>query len=140
MLNDRNNYKGEERTFEPVVERLDENVLMEMEVGGIKCKVSLPTLDVLTNKKYGFKSSYEADKARIIEPSVYYKNTTNNNAVVAGKKVFGYYWVVNEEKGKTIVVDTAGKILDGYFVPNVYEIGVAQMIKVDLTKCKIIEK
>jgi len=140
MLNDRNNYKEEEITYWPVLERVDENVLMEMEVGGTKCKFALPTLDVLTNTKYGFKSSTDADKARIIKPSDYYTKTTNNNAVVAGNKVFGYYWVINEEKGKTIVVDTTGKIHKGYFVPNVYEIGVVVMIKVDLTKCEVVEK
>ena len=79
-------------------------------------------------------------KSRIVSPSKFYDIVTNHNATRHGLKLFGCYWVANEKAGETICVDQNGKILVGEFDCNVYEIGVVNVIKVDLKLCNIINK
>ncbi|MBO4780819.1 MAG: hypothetical protein J5522_00345, partial [Lachnospiraceae bacterium] len=59
MLNQYNDYKKSERTFGPVLE-VSERVLMEMDICGQKTKLGIPTVEMLTNKKYGFSTSKSA--------------------------------------------------------------------------------
>ncbi len=141
MLNHYNDYTKSEKTFGPVI-RFDEEqrVLMDMDILGVKTKVGIPTLEMLTNKAYGFSTSLAADENRIVSPSKYYDIGTNHKATRHGLILFGCYWVANEKAGETICVDQKGKILVGEFDCNVYEIGVVNVIKVDLTLCNVINK
>ncbi|MCR4624829.1 MAG: hypothetical protein K5795_02515 [Lachnospiraceae bacterium] len=141
MLNHYNDYTKDEKTFGPVL-RLDneQRVLMDMDICGVNTKVGIPTLELLTDKKYGFSTSLAADKNRIVSPSIYSDLGTNHNATRHGLKLFGCYWVANEKAGETICVDQNGKILVGEFDCNVYEIGVVNVIKVDLKLCNVINK
>jgi len=136
MLNDQNSYTKSERTYSSVL-NLSERVLMDMDMAGTPTKIGIPTIDILTDPKYGFSKDYTADKNRIVSPSEYYSQTTNNNAVKNGKKIFGNYWVVNEKAGTTVTVDTKGTICKGDFACNTYEVGVVAIIKVNLTHCTI---
>lgn len=139
MLNNSHEYTKEEKSYSPKAS-FNERVLMEMNVGGVKCKRAIPTIEVLTNKKYGFSTSREADKNRIVKPSEYYDICTNHNATRGSLKLYGLYWVVNEKAGKTVFVDTTGKINEGKIDCNVYEVGSVYMIKVDLTLCNVFEE
>ena len=68
MLNDSHNYTKSEKTFGSKLE-VSDRVLMEMDICGQKTKLGIPTVEMLTNKKYGFSTSKSADKNRIVEPS-----------------------------------------------------------------------
>ena len=138
MLNRPNDYTKEERTFFPLLQ-YDERTLLDMDICGVKTKVGIPTVEMLTNKAYGFSTSTAADKNRIVAPSKNYDVVTNHKATRHGITLFGIYWVANEKAGETICVDQNGKILRGEFECNVYEIGVVNVIKVDLTHCNVID-
>ena len=141
MLNRYNDYPKDERTFDPLLLLGDaQRTLMDMDICGVKTKVGIPTLEMLTSKTYGFSGLKSADKSRIVSPSKFYDIVTNHNATRHGLKLFGCYWVANEKAGETICVDQNGKILVGEFDCNVYEIGVVNVIKVDLKLCNIINK
>nr|MCR5638822.1 hypothetical protein [Lachnospiraceae bacterium] len=134
MLNDRNNYKKSEITYSPVTDICD-RVLITMKLGGVETKIGIPTVDLLTKAEYGFSTSKDADKNRIVKPSVYYSKTTNNNV-----GSYANYWVVNKTAGKAITVDKNGKINEGTYKCNVYEIGTVLVVKVNLELCNVIEK
>ncbi len=140
MLNRSHEYTKEERTFGPKLELPDERTLIEMDICGVKTKVGIPTMEMLTNAAYGFSSSKAADKNRIVAPSQNYETVTNHNATRHGLKLYGCYWAANEKAGETVCVDQNGKILVGEFECNVYELGVVNVIKVDLNKCNVINK
>ena len=139
MLNRPNDYTKEERTFGPLLQ-IDERALLEMDICGVKTRIGIPTVEMLTNKAYGFSTSAEADKNRIVAPSKNYDLSTNHNATRSGLKLYGIYWVANEKAGQAVCVDQNGKILVGKFECNVYEIGVVNVIKVDLKHCNVIDK
>ena len=139
MLNRSNEYKKSEKTFGPLL-MIDERVLLEMDICGQKTKVGIPTLEMLTNKAYGFSTSTAADKSRIVPPSKNYEVVTNHKATKHGLSVYGVYWAANEKPGETVCVDQNGKILVGEFDCNVYEIGVVNVIKVDLAHCNVFYK
>ena len=136
MLNQYNDYKKSERTFGPVLE-VSDRVLLEMDICGQKTKLGIPTVEMLTNKKYGFGTSKTADKNRIVEPSKYYDLSTNHKATRNGINLYGLYWVANEKAGEAICVDRNGTILVGKLPCNVYEIGVVNVVKVDLKQCNV---
>ena len=138
-LNSQNGYPKKEKSYTTDT-RMNDRVLMEMKIGGVKCKRAIPTIEVLTNEKYGFSTSWDADKNRIVEPSDHYDQCTNHRATRNGFSIYGPYWVVNEKTGQTVIVDTTGKIWEGKLDCNVYEIGCVQMIKVDLTLCNVYEE
>ena len=141
MLNRYNDYPKDERTFDPLLLLGDaQRALMDMDICGVKTKVGIPTMEMLTDKAYGFSTKAAADKSRIVSPSKFYDIVTNHNATRHGLKLFGCYWVANEKAGETICVDQNGKILVGEFYCNVYEIGVVNVIKVDLKLCNVINK
>lgn len=139
MLNEPNNYKKEERTFWPKT-KIVERVLIEMDICGTKAKFGIPTLEMLTNKDYGFSTSKDADKNRVVEPSKIYDLGTNHKATRHGVTLYGMYWVANEKPGETILVDQNGKIRIGEFDCNVYEFGVVNVIKVNLKFCNVFYK
>ena len=136
MLNQYNDYEKSERTFGPMLE-VSERVLMEMDICGQKTKLGIPTVDMLTNKEYGFSKSQSADKNRIVEPSKFYDLSTNHKASRNGISLYGLYWVANEKAGEAICVDGKGNILVGKLPCNVYEIGVVNVVKVDLKHCNV---
>ena len=136
MLNQYNDYKKSERTFGPVLE-VSERVLMEMDICGQKTKLGIPTVEMLTNKKYGFSTSKSADTNRIVEPSKLYDLGTNHKATRNGISLYGLYWVANEKAGEAVCVDQKGNILIGKLACNVYEIGVVNVVKVDLKQCNV---
>ena len=139
MLNDYNGYTKSERTFGPMLE-VSERVLLEMDICGQKTKVGIPTIEMLTNKKYGFSTSKSADKNRIVEPSQMYDLVTNHKATRNGISLYGLYWVANEKAGEAVCVDQKGNILVGKLPCNVYEIGVVNVVKVDLKHCNVYEE
>ncbi|MCR4721573.1 MAG: hypothetical protein K5655_07600, partial [Lachnospiraceae bacterium] len=139
MLNEPNNYKKEERTFWPKT-KIVERVLIEMDICGTKAKFGIPTLEMLTNKDYGFSTSKDADKNRVVEPSKIYDLVVNHKATRHGVILYGMYWVANEKPGETILVDQNGKIRVGEFDCNVYEFGVVNVIKVNLKFCNVFYK
>ena len=136
MLNQYNDYKKSERTFGPVLE-VSDRVLMEMDICGQKTKLGIPTVEMLTNKKYGFSTSKSADTNRIVEPSKLYDLGTNHKATRNGISLYGLYWVANEKAGEAVCVDQKGNILIGKLACNVYEIGVVNVVKVDLKQCNV---
>ena len=140
MLNRPNDYIKEERTYGNLLRLPDERTLLEMDICGVKTKVGIPTLEMLTNKAYGFSTSTAADKNRIVTPSKNYDLSTNHNATRNGRKLYGIYWAANEKAGETVCVDQNGNILVGKLDCNVYEIGVVNVIKVDLKHCNVINK
>ncbi|MCR5431301.1 MAG: hypothetical protein K6E95_01955 [Lachnospiraceae bacterium] len=140
MLNRYNDYEKSERTYEPLWAGMDDRVLLDMDICGQETKVGIPSIDMLTDKTYGFSTSLAADKNRIVTPSSHYELNTNHNATRNGLKLYGMYWVANEKPGEVICVDRNGEILVGKFECNVYEIGVVNVIKVDLTSCNVFEE
>ena len=136
MLNQYNDYKKSERTFDPLLE-VSERVLIEMDICGQKTRMGIPTVEMLTNKKYGFSTSKSADTNRIVEPSKLYDLGTNHKATRNGISLYGLYWVANEKAGEAICVDQKGNILIGKLACNVYEIGVVNVVKVDLKHCNV---
>lgn len=137
MLNRPNDYTKSERTFGPILKLGDERALLEMDICGQKTKIGIPTVEMLTNKAYGFSTSKSADKNRIVPPSSNYELCTNHKATRHGLILYGVYWAANEKAGETVCVDQNGKILVGEFDCNVYEIGVVNVIKVDLKSCNV---
>ncbi len=140
MLNRYNDYTKSERTFDPLLKIPADNVLIEMDICGVKTKVGIPTVELLTDKGYGFSTSKGADSNRVVTPSKHYDIITNHKATRGSLKLYGMYWVANEKAGETICVDQNGKILVGPFECNVYELGVVNVIKVDLTHCNVINE
>ena len=140
MLNRSNDYTKEERTFWPQLDIPSERVLLDMDICGVKTRIGIPTLEMLTNAAYGFSTSTAADKNRIVAPSKNYDIVTNHNATRHGLKLYGCYWAANEKAGQTVCVDQNGKILVGEFDCNVYELGVVNVIKVDLKSCNVYYK
>ena len=136
MLNNPNNYTKSERTFGSMLQ-VSERVLMEMDICGQKTKLGIPTVEMLTNKKYGFSTSKSADTNRIVEPSKLYDLGTNHKATRNGISLYGLYWVANEKAGEAVCVDQKGNILIGKLACNVYEIGVVNVVKVDLKHCNV---
>ena len=136
MLNDPNNYTKSERTFGSMLQ-VSDRVLMEMDICGQKTKLGIPTVEMLTNKKYGFSTSKSANTNRIVEPSKLYDLGTNHKATRNGISLYGLYWVANEKAGEAICVDQKGNILVGKLACNVYEIGVVNVVKVDLKHCNV---
>lgn len=136
MLNDSHNYTKSEKTFGSKLE-VSDRVLMEMDICGQKTKLGIPTVEMLTNKKYGFSTSKSADTNRIVEPSKLYDLGTNHKATRNGISLYGLYWVANEKAGEAVCVDQKGNILIGKLACNVYEIGVVNVVKVDLKHCNV---
>ena len=93
-----------------------------------------------SRKDSGFSTSTAVDKNRIVAPSKNYDIVTNHNATRHGLKLYGCYWAANEKAGQTVCVDQNGKILVGEFDCNVYELGVVNVIKVDLKSCNVYYK
>ena len=140
MLNRYNDYTKSERTFDPLLKLPDERVLIEMDICGQKTRVGIPTVEMLTDKAYGFSTSKATDGNRIVTPSKHYDIITNHKATRHGISLYGIYWAANEKPGETVCVDQNGRILVGEFDCNVYEIGVVNVIKVDLTRCNVIRR
>ncbi len=140
MLNRSHEYTKEEKTFCPMLDLGDERSLIEIDILGTKCKMGIPTVEMLTNSAYGFSTSTAADSKRIVTPAKNYELTVKHNATRPGYKLYGMYWVANEKAGQTICVDQKGKIVYGPFEPNVYEVGVVEVIKVNLKACNVYYK
>ena len=67
---------------------MNDRVLMEMKIGGVKCKRAIPTIEVLTNKKYGFSTSWEADKNRIVKPFITHCSKGSASVIGLGNGVY----------------------------------------------------